>query len=249
MKKLFALAAVVMLACATVSAASTIFNETFSTRRGSTYIVKAKTSKGDAWPYASQWFTGYEAVDPADNVEGNQYDYDYTNVASYGVSIRGKKLNGDEKNSTVGLYFSAGKTADKNYVTFSTPAEFANQVLPEGAVLKFRICSTEADGGDLSTMVIVFNQDTLQVPATTLGAKAVTSDVVVALPQAACQSLTFAFDNVPSQKFIPDFQIDLDAEQGIENVEAVKAEKFYRNGQLIIRKNGVEYNVLGAEVR
>lgn len=247
MKKLFALAAVVMLACATVSAASTIFNETFSTRRGSTYIVQVHLASYDSWPYASQWFTGYnEGKD--DVVEGNQYDYDYTDVASYGVSIRGKKLNGDDKN-TVGLYFSKEKTADKNYVTFSTPAEFANQVLPEGAVLKFRICSTEEDGGDLSTMVIVFNQDTLQVPATTLGAKLVTSDVVVALPQAACQSLTFAFDNVPSQKFIPDFQIDLDGEQGIENVEAVKAEKFYRNGQLIIRKNGVEYNVLGAEVR
>ena len=248
MKKLFTLAAVVMLACATVSAASTIFNETFSTRRGSTYIVKVKTSKGEAWPYANQWFTGYEAVDAADNVEGNQYDNDYTNVTSHGSSIRGKKLNSDDKN-TVGLYFGASKTADQCYVTFSTPAEFANQVLPAGAVLKFRICSTEQDGGDLSPMIIVFNQDTLQVPATTLGAKFQTSDVVVALPQAACQTLTFAFDNVPHQKFIPDFQIDLDAEQGIENVEAVKAEKFYRNGQLIIRKNGVEYNVLGAEVR
>lgn len=247
MKKLFALAAVVMLACATVSAASTIFNETFSTRRGGTYIVQVHLSTYDAWPYANQWFTGYnEGKD--DVVEGNQYDNDYTNVSSYGVSIRGKKLN-DEDKSTVGLFFGKDKTADKNYVTFSTPAEFASQVLPAGAVLKFRVCSTEEDGGDLSTMVVVFNQDTLQVPATTLGAKFITSDVVVALPQAACQSLTFAFDNVPSQKFIPDFQIDIDAEQGIENVEAVKAEKFYRNGQLIIRKNGVEYNVLGAEVR
>lgn len=38
--------------------------------------------------------------------------------------------------------------------------------------------------------------------------------------------------------------------EGIENqtVDA-KAEKFFRNGQLIIRKNGVEYNVLGAEIK
>ena len=36
--------------------------------------------------------------------------------------------------------------------------------------------------------------------------------------------------------------------QGIDNVEAVKAEKFYRDGQLIIRKNGVEYNALGAKL-
>lgn len=36
--------------------------------------------------------------------------------------------------------------------------------------------------------------------------------------------------------------------QGINNVEAVKAEKFYRDGQLIIRKNGVEYNALGTKL-
>ena len=39
------------------------------------------------------------------------------------------------------------------------------------------------------------------------------------------------------------------AAQGFENADAaVKAEKFYRNGQLIIRKNGVEYNALGAQL-
>ena len=37
--------------------------------------------------------------------------------------------------------------------------------------------------------------------------------------------------------------------QAIDNVkDAVKAEKFYRDGQLIIRKNNVEYNVLGAQL-
>ena len=37
--------------------------------------------------------------------------------------------------------------------------------------------------------------------------------------------------------------------QGIENADAaVKTEKFFRDGQLIIRKNGVEYNALGAKL-
>ena len=37
--------------------------------------------------------------------------------------------------------------------------------------------------------------------------------------------------------------------EGIENTNAtVKVEKFYRDGQLVIRKNGVEYNVLGAQL-
>ena len=43
-------------------------------------------------------------------------------------------------------------------------------------------------------------------------------------------------------------KIEIGALQGIDNVEAVKAEKFYRDGQLIIRKNGVEYNALGAKL-
>jgi len=37
--------------------------------------------------------------------------------------------------------------------------------------------------------------------------------------------------------------------QGVENVNAeVKTEKFFRDGQLIIRKNGVEYNALGVQL-
>ena len=37
--------------------------------------------------------------------------------------------------------------------------------------------------------------------------------------------------------------------QAIENTNAaVKTEKFFRNGQLVIRKNGVEYNALGAQL-
>ena len=37
--------------------------------------------------------------------------------------------------------------------------------------------------------------------------------------------------------------------QGIDNTNAaVKVEKFYRDGQLIIRKNGVEYNALGVKL-
>ncbi len=44
-------------------------------------------------------------------------------------------------------------------------------------------------------------------------------------------------------------KIVVGAAQGFENADAaVKAEKFYRNGQLIIRKNGVEYNALGAQL-
>lgn len=44
-------------------------------------------------------------------------------------------------------------------------------------------------------------------------------------------------------------RIDALQGQGIENADAaVKTEKFFRDGQLIIRKNGVEYNALGAKL-
>ena len=44
-------------------------------------------------------------------------------------------------------------------------------------------------------------------------------------------------------------KIQVGAGQGIENTNAaVKVEKYYRDGQLVIRKNGVEYNVLGTQL-
>lgn len=48
-------------------------------------------------------------------------------------------------------------------------------------------------------------------------------------------------------KGIDDYEFD--SSTAIDNTEAeVKAEKFFRNGQLIIRKNGVEYNALGTQL-
>lgn len=44
-------------------------------------------------------------------------------------------------------------------------------------------------------------------------------------------------------------RIDKLVKEGLDTTNAgVKVEKFYRNGQLVIRKNGVEYNVLGAQL-
>ncbi|MBR1878631.1 MAG: hypothetical protein IJ814_06480 [Paludibacteraceae bacterium] len=61
-------------------------------------------------------------------------------------------------------------------------------------------------------------------------------DIDVAYPVNAVNFYAFAF-GAPA------------APQAIDNVkDAVKAEKIYRDGQLIIRKNGVEYNALGAQL-
>lgn len=254
MKKLTSLFVVLMLACITVNA-DVLFQETFSTRRGSTYVEKIRIvpktgDPYDAWPYPSQWFTGYDNNKEGDDhkvIEGNQYDIDYATVESYGTSIRNKKLN-ESTDNTVGLYFGANKAADKMYAKFVSKVSVP---VPEGAFLKFEICSPEADGGNLSTMQIKVNDDMVNVPVTELKAKAITSEVAISLPAGQIDSIKFAFDNVPSQKFISRVWVDTQAPQAIENVAAAaaKATKVVENGQLYIIRNGVKYNAAGAIVK
>lgn len=242
MKKLFAVIAVV-LACATLSA-QTLFTETLETRRGSTYIDK--TDKG-YWPYASQWYDGYAAQNDK-TVEGNQFDNNYTAVSSYTVSVRGKKLNGSTDQSSVGLYFGASKAEDQNYVKF----EGALPEIPVGVeyFLFFEVCSTEEDGGDLSTMVVKVNDAAVEVPATTLDDKFVTSEVKIALPAGQIESLYFAFNSVPSQKFIPKFWIAAAGESGVENVVlGEKAQKVMVDGQVYVIRNNKLFNLQGVQVR
>lgn len=242
MKKLFAVIAVV-LACATLSA-QTLFTETLETRRNSTYIDK--TDKG-YWPYASQWYDGYAAQNDK-TVEGNQFDNDYTAVSSYTVSVRGKKLNGSTDQSSVGLYFGANKAEDQNYVKF----EGALPEIPVGVeyFLFFEVCSTEEDGGDLSTMVVKVNDAAVEVPATTLDDKFVTSEVKIALPAGQINSLYFAFNQLPSQKFIPKFWIAAAGESGVENVVlGEKAQKVMVDGQVYVIRNNKLFNLQGVQVR
>jgi hypothetical protein len=234
MKKFFALVAVVM-ACATLSA-EVLFEETLSTRRGSTYIQK--TEKG-YWPYASQWFEGY------DQVTGNQFDNDYTAVASYTVAVRGMKLDGATE-SSVGLYFAATRDADQNYVKF----EGALPTVAEGDLLKFLVTSTEAPGGDLETMIVKVNGEELAVPSTTLGEQYATTEVAIALPAGQIESIEFAFNQVPSQKFIPKFWIEEAPAEGIENVVLTeKAHKMVVDGVVYIVRDGKMFNLTGTQVR
>lgn len=242
MKKFFALVAVVM-ACATLSA-QVLFEETLQTRRGDTYIKKAKTSFGSSWPYASQWFDGYEDAD-GNQVSGNQYDNDYTAVSSYTVTVRGKKLDGASE-SSVGLFFAASKTAEQNYVKF----EGALPVVEEGDLLKFLVSSTESAGGDLDLMIVKVNDAEVAVPSTTLGDQYATSEVAIALPAGQIESIEFAFNNVPAQKFIPKFWIEKAPAEGIENVVLTeKAHKMVVDGVVYIVRDGKMFNLTGTQVR
>ncbi len=254
MKKFFAILAVVMFAVA--ANAEVLFQETFATRRASTYIVKAKTSSGEAWPYASQWFTGYEAKDATKNVVGNQFDNDYTTVASYGVSIRGKKLNGSNDN-TVGLYFSKSPnqsgtaiTAEKNYVQF----EGALPEIPAEGTYFLHLEVSPQEGvdspSDASKLVVKINGAAVTVPATALADQTgVTADVAIPLSAGQIESLFIAFDEVDNQKFISNIRIDAEA-QGIENIVLTeKAQKVMVDGVVYVIRDGKMYNALGTQVR
>jgi hypothetical protein len=49
---------------------------------------------------------------------------------------------------------------------------------------------------------------------------------------------------------VTDIVLVMSGTTGIDNTAAeTKAVKFYRNGQLVIEKNGKSYNALGAEVK
>ena len=248
MKKLTSLIAILLVACVAAQA-TPLFQETFATRRGDTYIAKYyKDASNSYWPYASQWFTGYPKS-ATENVTGNQYDNDYTNVASYTVSIRGKKIN-EEANNTVGLYFGANKVADQNYVRF----EGALPNVPEGATLHFLVCAPPDQGisgnCNLNEMQVKINNSMAEVPATTIGAPGITSEVVITLPAGQIDSIKFAFNNTTEQKFIPRFWIEA-AGSAIDNVTAApaKATKVIENGQLFIIREGIKYNAAGAIVK
>lgn len=237
MKKLFTFVAVMLLAVA--ANATVLWEETF-TNNGDTYIDKTKDGY---WPYASQWFEGYTGT--KGEVAGSRYSFDYTNVTSRTVTIRGKRLNGDE-NNTIGLYFGANKTEDNMYVQFEGDI-VANP--EEGMRLVFDICSSDGgDGGDLTPMIVKVNGNAVTVPATTLGAQFTTSTVSIELPNEAVSSLYFAFNNVPIQKFLTHPRIEVGA-TAVENVTvAPQATKMIENGQVIIIRDGVRYNSVGTVI-
>ncbi len=232
MKKFFALVAVVM-ACATMSAA-VLWQESLD--KNGTYIDKSGSQPwGTNWPYANQWY------------DAGNFVHEYDSVKSYTVSIRGKKLNQDAQN-TIGFYYGAGKEDAKCYLALygKDGIILANAA---NVVLKFEICSTESDGGDLDLMTVKVNGEALTVPHTDLGAKNITTTVALPLADGDVESIRISFDNVPSQKFITGLRIE-DASEGIENVVLTeKAHKMVVDGVVYIVRDGKMFNLTGTQVR
>ena len=157
MKKIFSFIVVALFAVA--ASADVIWSESLD--KNGSYINKADF--GNNWPFATQWY------------EAGNFVYAYDSVGSYGVSVRNKKLNGASDNS-IGFFFSANKAAESNYL-FLGGKDGAIVEGAQGCKLLFDIASTEAAGGDLSTMIVKVNGEQLPAVDLTLGAKAVTSGI------------------------------------------------------------------------
>lgn len=188
MKKFFTLVAVAMFAIA--ASADVIWNESLD--KNGSYINKADF--GNNWPYATQWY------------EAGNFVYEYDSLGSYSCSVRNKKLNGDTDNS-IGFFFAKDKAAESNYLYMGGK----DGAIVEGAVnckLMFDICSSEADGGDLSTMIVKVNGEAFPALDLALGNKLVTSPVEFTLPNGNIENIEIAFNNVPSQKFIAHLRIE-----------------------------------------
>lgn len=188
MKKFCTLFALVVFAISV--SADVIWSESLD--MNGSYINKADF--GNNWPYATQWYG-----------KGN-FIYEYDSVGSYTCSVCNKKLNGDAENS-IGFFFGASKTADQCYLYLGGK----EGAIVEGAVgckLMFDICSSESNGGDLSTMAVTVNGTTFPTLDLVLGNMFVTSSVEFNLPDGDIEYIKISFDNVPSQKFIAHLRIE-----------------------------------------
>lgn len=237
MKKFFSFVAALCIAVA--ASASVVWTESLD--KNGTYIDKSgEQIWGTYWPYVNQW---WEA--------GNMVN-EYTSVTSYSCSIRGKKLNGDGDN-TIGFYFGANKEAAKCYFNLvNDKAPIYTAV--EGDKLMFEIASPENGSAaeDIATKLAVsINGTALTIPATVeVPAAASTATVEIELPAGAINDINVSMDNVAAQKFIVNFRIEGKQAEGIENTMAeTKAVKVIRDGQVVIVRGDMEYNVLGTTVK
>ena len=234
MKKFFSFVAALCVAVA--ASASVVWTESLD--KNGTYIDKANFNNN--WPYVNQW---WEA--------GNMVN-EYTNVDSYYTSIRGKKLNGEGTN-TIGFYFAAGKEAAKCY--FNLVNDNGIYTAVEGDKLMFEIASPENGSAaeDIAAKLAVsINGTALTIPASVeVPAAASTATVEIELPAGAINDIHVSLDNVTKQKFIVNFRIEGESiQEGFENATVeTKAVKVIRNGQMVIVRDGIEYDVLGTTIK
>ncbi len=239
MKKFFSFVAV--LCVALTASASVVWTETLD--KNGTYINRDGKDKdtypwGTYWPYVDQWY------------EVGNFVNEYDSVGSQNVSIRSKKLNSDT-NNTIGFFFAA--TTDK-YPTTDSKLYLKGKdgviCTGNGLYLTFEVCTSESDGGDLTALQVQVNDKDLTIPEKKWTGKAQTVTVSLPLEDGDVASIYIYFKDLPKnyQKFITNLRIE-DQPTAIGNTTvAEKAVKTIENGQLVIVRNGVKYNAVGAVV-
>jgi len=190
MKKIFTFVAIVLL---TVSVSAKNWVETFD--KNGTYVEKTSTNQ---WPYADQWFTGYTGE--KGEVTGSLYVQSYSNVTSFGVSIRSKKVDGATQ-GVPGLYIANDKECR---VTFSG----MNVNVAEGDSLMLTICRAYGTtAADINWLGVSVNGVALTVPSTAITTDLVSVKAVVALAAGTIDSMKITMSKKASALFINRIEI------------------------------------------
>jgi hypothetical protein len=215
-------------------------------------VVAAMTVKAAEWDFSVDTINVVEAVEAyatgttfkltqKESSEKSPYvavDYDLANkeeavldFATSPVKIKFTFANSSSKTECLKLY--------NTYLQINRKGVKMAISCNVGDVITFypksysKACEFAVTGANEGTIAIEANsEDAVSVTATASEVLFDTSSPSSSDYAQACQLLKIA----------------VGATQGINNTNAaVKAEKFFRDGQLIIRKNGVEYNAIGTQ--
>lgn len=190
MKKIFTIVAVLLLA---VSVNAKNWVETFD--KNGTYVEKTSKSQ---WPYADQWFTGYTGE--KGEVTGSQYVQSYSNVTSFGVSIRSKKVDGATQ-GVPGLYVAQSKEC---YVVFSG----MNLQVAAGDVLRLWVSNANGDTTTYANWLgVKINETTMTVPSVEIKGDLVSYEVSVALAAGKIDSMKITMSKKTNPLFINRIEI------------------------------------------
>ena len=232
MKKIFLFAAAVVAAM-TVNAETLIFD-------ADTVKAAGAWSNGKTWEMET---FDVKLVDTKGKFQidaNNAYFGDATNY----VKLESRLKTGGKTDTSKGenqieiktyasgkLYIAArtgsNSATDRNIIVSQSGSELINHILLESEAVKVK----GMDKSDLEKETNVYPILSCDVAA---------GDIIITYPVNGVNIYAIAFGEGIEHPEAP---------QGIENAEvAEKAAKFFENGQLVIIKNGVKYNALGAKL-
>ena len=202
---------------------------------GNEAVAAGEWSNGKTWEGDLFDLTINDANQKAAIDLNQAYFGDAENYTAYESRLKsgGKTTSSNSYNFVISTYAKGtlyimartGKNADtdRTIVVEQNGKELYNQVVKEDDAVSVEMTCESCEGGVQQKNVY---------PIITLPVEQ--GDVTITFPVNSINFYAFAFD---------------DETQAVENVNAtVKATKSFENGQLVIIKNGVKYNALGAQL-